>query len=198
MRSVGEQSPPDHGGHPQIHHRLNWLLWVHAIRAHAQQIDQLLSLQLCQPVLRRQVRVSFAQLHSEHIQKTTSPRMPTSAGQRADGKIMWFEWIKSGTHPVRLESTTRVAGAVTFAKALTTLVRDRAQKLCLSLCTRSANVAETQDFTRWCGISNDGIGQLRQIHFCAQALTDGAKAATMPSEPGLSFPDSHKAYSTLG
>ena len=49
------------------------------------------SLQLCQPVLRRPVRVSFAQLHNEHIQKTTSPRMPTTAGQCADGKIMWFE-----------------------------------------------------------------------------------------------------------
>ena len=48
------------------------------------------------------------------------------------------------------------------------------------------NVAEIQDGTRWCGVSDDGIGELRQIHF-ALRQTEGAKAATIFSEFGRAF-----------
>ena len=123
-------------------------------------------MQLCQPVLRRPVRAFFAHCTLKIYSEDHDLRMTTSASQRAGGKTVRSDLksgSKGGTHQARSKSTSRVVGAVHLRKSTVHIVRNMAQKPCLSLCTRSASIAtKNKTLHDGAGTSNDGIGQFRQ------------------------------------
>ena len=106
----------------------------------AQQFDHL-QYAVCQPVLRRPVW-PFRTLHIEHIQRIMTFRMPTSAGQRADGKTVGSEvWEQRRDTPGKVKEHIQSGWCRHLRKSIVHIVRNRAQKPCLSLCTRSASIA---------------------------------------------------------
>ena len=113
---------------------------------------------VCQPVFCQ----AFS--HIAHIQRI----MTFECRQVQATSLMAKHWglksgSKGGTHKVK--GHIRSGWCRHLRKSIVHIVRNRAQKPCLSLCTRSTSIAtKNKTLHDGAGTSNDGIGQFQQTY----------------------------------
>ena len=94
-------------------------------------------MQLCQPVFEATCR----KLHIEHIQRIMSLRMPTSAGQCADGKTVGSEvWEQKRDTPGKVKEHIQSGWCRRLRKSIVRIDRNSTEAM-LVLCTLSASIA---------------------------------------------------------